>query len=89
MKRSLSVCFCILLLVSHVMADGFGQLDSLLQNAIQFSQKRMRGAYLHLITQIYYLGKLWFKAYVISGQRELILLSKVLYVRLLNQSDNL
>lgn len=91
MKRSLSVCFCILLLVSHVMADGFGQLDSLLQNAIQFSNRCVREkAYLHFDNTSYYLGeKLWFKAYVISGQRELILLSKVLYVELLNQYGQL
>lgn len=80
--------FCVVLLAGN---DGLTRIDTLFQNAIQYSNTYVREkVYLHFDNTSYYLGeKLWFKAYVTSGQRELISLSKVLYVELLNQYGQL
>lgn len=91
MKRFITTCIFVFLLYISMMADGFGRLDTLFQNAIQYSNTYVsEKVYLHFDNTSYYLGeKLWFKAYVTSGQRELISLSKVLYVELLNQYGQL
>lgn len=91
MKRFIISYTLISLLSLPLIADGFNRIDTLLQNAIQFSNTHVREKiYLHFDNTSYYLGeKLWFKAYAVSGQRELASLSKVLYVELLNQYGQL